>query len=156
MQRRAAHHLHVVVALTDDADGGLAHDRERFDQQVVEGLAALEPRAELGGLSGQGVVAELADRRLEHVDVGHQALQGLELLALAGAQDLVEQFHAVSSLPAEAAVGSEGASAGPSQRPTAVGGVGAVGALTDTRCRTGLGIDRAAGAGVAATATAVT
>ena len=50
VQGGAAHELHVVVALADGALGGLARDRERLDQEVVEVLAVVEPLAELGGL----------------------------------------------------------------------------------------------------------
>ena len=53
VQGGAAHQLHVVVALADDALGGLADDGERLDQQVVEVLAVVEPLAELGGLGLQ-------------------------------------------------------------------------------------------------------
>jgi len=47
VQCRATHHLHIEVALADHTVGCLAHDRERFDEQVVEGLAAFDAAAEL-------------------------------------------------------------------------------------------------------------
>ena len=50
VQGGAAHQLHVVVTLADDPLAGLAHDRERLDQQVVEVLAVVEPLAELDRL----------------------------------------------------------------------------------------------------------
>ena len=50
VQRRAAHELHVEVALADDPEGRLPHDRERLDQQVVEVLAVVQPLPELGRL----------------------------------------------------------------------------------------------------------
>ena len=63
VQGGAAHQLDVVVALTDDPLGRLAHDREGLDQQVVEVLAVVEALAELGGLGPQRVVAEGAASR---------------------------------------------------------------------------------------------
>ena len=58
VQRRAAHQLDVEVALADDPDGGLAHDGERLDGEVVEVGAVVEALAELGGLGLQLVVGE--------------------------------------------------------------------------------------------------
>ena len=99
VERGATHQLHVEVALTGDPDGRLADDREGLDEQVVERLATFDAAAELGGLGDERIVAELMRRRLELVDVRDQALERLELLSLAGAKDLVEEFHADSSLP---------------------------------------------------------
>jgi len=93
VQGGAAHQLHVVVALADHAGGCLAHHRERLDEQIVDFFAALETRAELGGLAAQGVVGEGGDGRAEGVDFGHDAGQRLNFLAFAGAQDAVEHAH---------------------------------------------------------------
>ena len=89
----AAHHLDVVVALADHPLRGLAHHRERLDQQLVEVLAVGQTLAELGRLGLQGLVGEGFHLVLEGADVGHDAGQGLHLLAFAGAQDLVEDAH---------------------------------------------------------------
>ncbi len=58
VQGGAAHHLDVVVALADDAVGGLAGDGERLDQEVVEGGTVVEALAELAGLGLQVVVGQ--------------------------------------------------------------------------------------------------
>ncbi len=94
VKRSTTHQLHVEVALTDDADGGLAHHRERLDQQVVELGPVLETLAELGGLAPQDVVGQLLELGLERVDLGDHPMERLELLAFAGAEDAVEDAHA--------------------------------------------------------------
>ncbi len=71
VEDHAAHELDVEVAHAEDAPAGLAHDREGLRQEVVEGGAAGEPLAELGGLGAQLVVGELAHVRLERVDRRH-------------------------------------------------------------------------------------
>ena len=75
-------------------DGGLAHDGEGLDQQVVEVGAVVEALAELGRLGLQLVVGQPLHLGLERVDVGDHPLEGLELLAFAGAEDAVEDAHA--------------------------------------------------------------
>ena len=94
VQRRAAHDLHVVVALADGPPRRLAHHGEGLDGDVVEVGAVAEPLAEVGGLGAQLVVGEPLELRLEGVDVGDHALQRLQLLALAGAEDAIEDAHA--------------------------------------------------------------
>ena len=93
VERGAAHDLDVVVALADDAARGLAHDGEGLDHDVVDPLAARDAAAELRGLGPQGVVAQPPDGVAEGVDLGDDAREGLDLLALAGAQDAVEDRH---------------------------------------------------------------
>ena len=90
VQRRAAHELDVVVPLAEGAASCLADDRERLRQEVVEGLAVGVPRLELVGLLAQLVVAQALDVVLEGVDLCGQPLELADDLALAGAQDLVE------------------------------------------------------------------
>ena len=94
VQRRAAHQLDVEVALADDPLGGLAGDGERLDGDVVEVGAVGQALAELGGLGLQLLVGQALELGLEGVDVRHHALQRLELLALAGAEDAIEDAHA--------------------------------------------------------------
>ena len=74
--------------------GRLAGDGERLDGDVVEVGAVGEPLAELGGLGPQLLVGQSLQLRLERVDVGHHALQRLQLLALTGAEDAIEDAHA--------------------------------------------------------------
>ena len=77
-----------------DPLGGLARDGERLDGDVVEVGAVGEALAELGGLGLQLLVGQALELGLEGVDVGHHALERLELLALAGAEDAIEDAHA--------------------------------------------------------------
>ena len=94
MERRPAHQLDVEVALADHPASGLAGDGERLDGDVVEVGTVGESLPELAGLGPQVVVGQLLDLRLERVDVGDHALEGLELLALSGAEDSIEDAHA--------------------------------------------------------------
>ena len=98
MQRGAAHHLDVVVALADHAVGGLAHDRERLDQDVVERGAVGQPLTELGRLALQLVVGQASHVVAMGVDVGDDRLEGLDLLAFSRAEDAIENAHAAPSL----------------------------------------------------------
>ena len=60
VERGAAHHLDVVVALADHPVGGFAGDRERLDQDVVEGGPIGQPIAEFDRLAPQFVVGQAA------------------------------------------------------------------------------------------------
>ena len=91
---RPTHQLHVEVTLADHPSCGLAGDGERLDGDVVELGAVGESLPELVRLGPEVVVGQLLDLRLERVDVGDHALEGLELLALAGAEDSIEDAHA--------------------------------------------------------------
>ncbi len=90
------HQLHVEVTLADDPAGRFAHHRERLDQEVVEGLTALDATAELRRLGAKRVVAERTHCRGLRIDVGNQALQGLQLLAFTSSEDAIEDAHAGS------------------------------------------------------------
>src|SRR5262245_56755114 len=83
------------MTLADRALRRLACDRERFDQEIVEVLAVVEPLTELGGLGGEGVVRQPFHLRFEGVDVRHEACQCSNLLALAGPEDTIENSHGV-------------------------------------------------------------
>ena len=101
MQRRAAHHLDVEVALAECARGGLAHRGERLGQEVVERFDALlavrpdrvEPGAELGRQRAQLLVGASLHLGLERGDLRDDRLEHFELAALAGVEDLVEEAH---------------------------------------------------------------
>ena len=94
VERRPAHQLDVEVALADRSASRFAGDGKRLDGDVVELGAVRKSLLELGGLGPQVVVGQLLDLRLERVDVGDHALEGLELLALSGAEDAIEDAHA--------------------------------------------------------------
>ncbi len=88
-----AHQLDVVVALADLAAGRLAHDGEGLDEQVVEILPVGQTGPELDGLGRQGLVGEGFGLRFERVDLGDQGLEGPDLLAFTGTEELVENAH---------------------------------------------------------------
>ena len=83
VQRRAAHELHVEMALAEHPHRCLPHHRERLQKQIVGGLAPLQPAAELAGAGPQAVVVEALHLPLERVDVGDEGLQVPELASLA-------------------------------------------------------------------------
>ena len=90
VERRAAHDLHVEVALADDPARGLPHRRERLHEEVVEVGAVRQAAAELGGLGLERLVGEGTELGLECVDVRDEALEGLHPLAVTGTEDFVE------------------------------------------------------------------
>ena len=94
VERRPAHQLHVEVALADHPSAASRVTANASISDVVELGAVGESLPELVRLGPQGVVGQLLDLRLERVDVGDDALEGLELLALAGAEDAIEDAHA--------------------------------------------------------------
>src|SRR6188508_3370786 len=69
VQRHAADQLHVEVAHAERALAGLADDRERLGQHLVERRAAGDARLELVRLGAQRGVVERRKRRLERVDL---------------------------------------------------------------------------------------
>ena len=71
VQRHAAHQLDVVVALTENSRRRLSHDREGFDQEVVEGLPLGEPFTEHDGLVTQLLVGQAGHLTGEVVDGRH-------------------------------------------------------------------------------------
>ena len=90
VQRRSAHHLDVVVPLAQRALGRLADHGERLGEDVVEGLPVGQPLAEVVGLGPQLGVGHADHVVLDSVDLVGDAVQVLEDLALACAQELVE------------------------------------------------------------------
>ena len=94
VQGGAAHQLHVEVALADHPLGRLAADGERLEEQVVEVLAVVEALAELRRLGLEVVVGQrLASSASSALMSGTRPWQGLELAALAAAEDPVEHRH---------------------------------------------------------------
>ena len=94
VQCRATHQLNVEVTLPDHTCCRLAHNREGFDEQIFEALAALYAPAKFGRLGLQCFVAERAHLSGECVDVGNQAFEGLQLLTFTGSEDAIEDAHA--------------------------------------------------------------
>ncbi len=93
MQRGATHHLHVEVPLAERANSRFAGGRKRFDEQVVEVGAVVDALTELTGLALEFVVGELAEVVFQRIDLGDDALERLQLFALARAKNLVENAH---------------------------------------------------------------
>ena len=92
VQHRGAHHLHVEMPHPERALRGLAHDCECLGQQVVERRAVCEPLAELGRARRELLVGERLDLGLPVEHLARDLVQAAQRLALAGAQDLVQQF----------------------------------------------------------------
>ena len=101
VERRAAHDLHVVVPLPDDPLGRLAHGGERLGHQVVEGLALGQPLLELGRLRSQLVVAHRDEVVLDGVDRAGHRLQLAQDLALADAEQLVDDGRHAGDSPGQ-------------------------------------------------------
>ncbi len=68
MQDDAADQLLVEVAHVQNAPAGLAHDGERFHQQVVERRSLGQFFFEFDGFGGQVDVGKLLHLRLERID----------------------------------------------------------------------------------------
>ena len=95
VQRGATHDLDVVVALAQGALGGLAHGGEGLGQQVVEGLAVGDAARWYRRSAPRSSSSVMADEVvLDGVDLLGDGLQLAQDLALAGAQDLVDDGHA--------------------------------------------------------------
>jgi hypothetical protein len=90
VQGGGPHHLDVEVALPDRSASSLAHAREGLRQEVVQGLALLQPPSELGGLARELGVGEVLDLGFERVDELGELGQLLLLAALAELTDLLD------------------------------------------------------------------
>ena len=90
VERRATHDLHVEVALAEHPAGGLAHGGERLGHQVVEALALGQPLLELVGHAAELGVAHRDEVVLDGVDRLRDAFELAQDLALADAEELVE------------------------------------------------------------------
>ncbi len=69
MQRHAADHLDIEMALSQGALGGFAHGGKGRRQQVIEGLAGGQLLAEHGGAGAQGFIAQGGDLGFKGVDL---------------------------------------------------------------------------------------
>ena len=88
-----AHHLHVVVALAQDALGRLAHGGEGLGQQVVQALAVGVALLVLVGEGAQLGVGEVDEVLFDGVDLVRDAVQLAQDLAFACTHDLREDGH---------------------------------------------------------------
>ena len=93
MQNHAAQQLHVKVPHADGAHARLAHDRKRFDQQIVERFAVFQPFSEFNRFMPQLFVRELLHFGLQRVDLRHLRLQLFQFAFARGAEQLVQKSH---------------------------------------------------------------
>ena len=98
VQRRSTHQLDVEVPLAEHPLGRLADGRERLRHQRVEALPLGEPLLELVGLCAQLLVGHRDEVVLDGVDGLRDAVELAQDLALADAEDLVDERHARYSL----------------------------------------------------------
>ena len=90
VQRRGTHHLDVEGTQAEHPPGRLADRRERLRHDRVEALAVGQARAELIGHRAQLVVAHGDEVVLDRVDGLGDGLQLAQDLALADAEELVD------------------------------------------------------------------
>ena len=83
VQHNAAHQLHIEMALTQGALGGLTHHREGFRQQVLQGFALFQTGAESRRHRGQFGVRHDLEAVFQGVDLGNGGPERLDL-ALVG------------------------------------------------------------------------
>lgn len=89
----AAHHLNVVVALSEDPLGGLTDGRECLGEQVVQALAVRVPFLVLVGERPQLGVGEVDEVLFDGADLVRDAVQFAQDLAFACTHELVEDGH---------------------------------------------------------------
>jgi hypothetical protein len=94
-----AHELDVEEPHADRPPEGLAHGRERLEEELLERLAVLDALLELGRLAGELGVGERLELGLEGADVRRLVGELLEPPALADAEDALEGTHALGHLP---------------------------------------------------------
>lgn len=93
VQGGTAHHLDVVVALSEDALRGLTDGRECFGKQVVQALAVRVPFLVLVGERPQLGVGEVDEVLFDGADLVRDAVQFAQDLAFACTHELVEDGH---------------------------------------------------------------
>ncbi len=92
VEHHAADQLHVEVPHVQRAAARFANDREGFGQQIVEGFAIRQARAELGRLVAQLCIGKRLDGRFEGIYLGDDRHQALELALVRGTEDFREGF----------------------------------------------------------------
>jgi hypothetical protein len=90
VQRGAAHQLDLEVPLAEHPPRGLTDHGERLGQQVVQRFVVGVALAELVGLGPQLGVGQLLDVVFEGVDMSSDVAQPLNHLALAYAEQAVQ------------------------------------------------------------------
>ena len=142
VQHHAADELHVEVAHAEGAARRLAHHGEGLGQELVEGLAFLEPLAELAGLGPQSLVGERPNLALERVDALDHLAVAPEQPLVAAAEDLPDDLveHGVPWPICK--IGNDS----PSSRPRGSAGSGRGAARGSAPCRADVaeGVDHAA------------
>ena len=93
VEDHAADQLDVEVALAEGALAGLARERERLVEQLLEGSAVQVALAQAGVALAELLVRLELELGLEGIDQLDVALERLELLALANAQGAVQNRH---------------------------------------------------------------
>ena len=93
MQRRAAHHLYVVVALANFAASCLADNSKCLDKEVFEISTIGQLLSELNGPVSECSIGQSFDFGFEGIDLRYEAFDSPYLLAFAGAQNFVEDAH---------------------------------------------------------------
>src|SRR5947208_11281784 len=86
----APHQLDVEHALVGLPETGLPDRRERFEEELLERFAVLEPLSEFHGLVPELVVRQLLELGLDRGDVGSLLGEPLHAAALADPEDLFE------------------------------------------------------------------
>ncbi|CAB4962724.1 unannotated protein [freshwater metagenome] len=87
------HDLDVIVTLAERSPRRLANGRERFRQEVIEGLPGLIAVLVLLGELPQLRVSEGGEVLLDGIDRFGDRMQSSQDLAFSGAEDLVEESH---------------------------------------------------------------
>ena len=91
VQHHAADELDVEMALADGAAGGLAHGRERGNEQVVEARPGGELGAEFVGAGAQRLVGKRGDFGLERIDGRDLGPIGLQPAIVGAAKNLLRE-----------------------------------------------------------------
>src|SRR5690606_19352400 len=108
VQDHAAGHLHVVLALPQNALGGFAHDGEGLVLQLVQAFAGFDAIPEGLRHHAQFVVGEGLELGFEGVDLLDLAHEGLDLAVVGGTEKFLgEAEHGRSGSGGRAAEGSE-------------------------------------------------
>lgn len=102
VQGRAAHDLHVVVALAQHAPGGFTDGGEGLGQQVVQALTVGVALLVLIGEGPQLGVGEAFEVLFDGVDLVRDAVQLAQDFAFACTHDLREDGHGVGLLAGRA------------------------------------------------------